>query len=143
MDWSLTPFEWDYYDKSKGYPHRNFEKEFGTIKNVIGGQSTMKFSVESLYNWYRETIRNPKYRWWIIGGSLLYLLSPLDISPDFLPIVGWIDDGVIATLLVAEVSSLLLDKLKAGKPDAGTAANSASEADATDQTVEVDAVSLK
>lgn len=103
----------------------------------------MKFSVESLYTWYRETIRNPKYRWWIIGGSLLYLLSPLDISPDVFPIIGWIDDGVIATLLVAEVSSLLLDKLKAGKPEAGNAANSASEADTTDRTVEVDAVSLK
>jgi uncharacterized membrane protein YkvA (DUF1232 family) len=103
----------------------------------------MKFSVESLYTWYRETIRNPKYRWWIIGGSLLYLLSPLDISPDVFPIIGWIDDGVIATLLVAEVSSLLLDKLKAGKPDAGTAANSAPEPDVTGRTVEVDAVSLK
>jgi len=103
----------------------------------------MKFSVESLYNWYRETIRNPKYRWWIIGGSLLYLLSPLDISPDLFPVIGWIDDGVIATLLVAEVSSLLLDKLKAGKPSSGeTTANSPTET-ASDTTVEVDAVSLK
>ncbi|MDX2228082.1 MAG: YkvA family protein [Leptolyngbyaceae cyanobacterium bins.349] len=105
----------------------------------------MKFSVESLYNWYRETIRNPKYRWWIIGGSLLYLLSPLDISPDVFPIIGWIDDGVIATLLVAEVSSLLLDKLKAGKSsnpaDTDTAATT--ETTVADSTVDVNAVSVK
>jgi hypothetical protein len=25
--------------------------------------------------------------------GMLYILSPLDIIPDFLPLVGWIDDG--------------------------------------------------
>lgn len=105
----------------------------------------MKFSVESLYNWYRDTIRNPKYRWWIVGGSLLYLLSPIDISPDVFPIIGWIDDGVIATLLVAEVSSMLLDKLKAGKgTNSGeTTAQSTVDTTVADSVVEVDAVSMK
>lgn len=131
-----------------GYPHQHLSAEFDKIKNVIGGQSTMKFSIESLYNWYRETLRNPKYRWWIIGGSLLYLLSPIDISPDVFPVIGWIDDGIIATLLVTEVSSLLLDKLKAGKPnptDTNTdpsATNSTNYASAN-HTVDVDAEFVK
>lgn len=73
----------------------------------------MSFSIESLYNWYRNTIRNPKYRWWIIIGTALYLLSPFDIAPDFLPIVGQIDDVALVTLLVSEVSQLLIDYLKA------------------------------
>lgn len=104
----------------------------------------MKFSIESLYTWYRETIRNPKYRWWIIGGSLLYLLSPLDISPDVFPIIGWVDDGVIATLLVAEVSSLLLSKLKAGKSsDADATTTAKTEANVADSVVDVNAVSVK
>lgn len=72
----------------------------------------MNFS-EAIANWYKSTLRNPKYRWWIIAGSVLYLVSPFDISPDFLPIIGWIDDGLIATLLVAEVSQLLSERLKA------------------------------
>lgn len=25
--------------------------------------------------------------------GMLYILSPLDIIPDFIPLVGWIDDG--------------------------------------------------
>lgn len=102
----------------------------------------MKFSIEAFYNWYRDTLRNPKYRWWIILGSLLYLLSPLDISPDFLPIIGWIDDGVVATLLMAEVSSLLLDRLKASKTENATTTSAASQPDET-ATVDVDAVSVK
>jgi len=103
----------------------------------------MKFSIESLYNWYRDTIRNPKYRWWIIGGSLLYLLSPIDISPDIFPVIGWIDDGVIATLLVAELSSMMLDRLKVSKGTTSTEAAVDSNTTATDSTVDVNAVSVK
>ena len=105
----------------------------------------MKFSVESLYAWYRNTIRNPKYRWWIVGASLLYLVSPLDISPDLFPIIGWIDDGVIATVLVAELSSMVLDRLKAGKrtPGETPAAETTASATPSDETVDVDAVFVK
>lgn len=66
----------------------------------------MSFSIQSLYNWYRHTVRNPKYRWWVILATVLYLLSPFDISPDFLPIVGQIDDIALATLLISELSQM-------------------------------------
>jgi len=72
----------------------------------------MSFSIQSLYNWYRNTLRNPKYRWWIILGTFAYLLSPFDISPDFLPIVGQIDDLAIATLLISEVSQMAIEYFK-------------------------------
>lgn len=68
--------------------------------------------IESFYNWYRGALRHPKWRWAIIGGTALYLLSPLDISPDIFPIIGWLDDGILATLLVTELSSLAMDYLK-------------------------------
>jgi uncharacterized membrane protein YkvA (DUF1232 family) len=101
----------------------------------------MNFSMESISSWYRETVRNPKYRWWIIGGSLLYLVSPINIATDMFPIVGWIDDGVIATLLVAEISQLLLDRLKAGKDSTPT--DVASAPTANESTVDVNSVSVK
>lgn len=73
--------------------------------------------VQSFYAWYRNTIRHPKYRWLLIAGSLLYLLSPLDISPDLIPILGWIDDGIIATLLVSELSQIMLGSLNRRRPE--------------------------
>lgn len=103
----------------------------------------MSISMESIYNWYRNVIRNPKYRWWIIGGSLLYLISPIDISPDFLPIVGWIDDGIIASVLVAELSQMLLERLKAGKGDTpDQTINTNNAAPAEPGTVDVNAVKI-
>lgn len=103
----------------------------------------MKISVQSIYNWYRDTIRNPKYRWWVIAASMIYLLSPFDISPDFLPIIGWLDDGVIATLLVAELSQLLLERLKSGKGSDPQAVNASNPDAANQDAVDVDAVAMK
>lgn len=102
----------------------------------------MNFSIQSLYNWYRNAIRNPKYRWWLILGSLFYLFSPFDIAPDFIPVVGLIDDAVIMTLLVSEVSQMLIDrvKLRQGQKNGETAEASPSVADTV---VDVDAVSVK
>jgi len=104
----------------------------------------MSFSIQSLYNWYRDTIRNPKYRWWIILGTLAYLVSPIDIAPDFLPVVGQIDDVAIAVLLISEISQMSIDYFKSRQ----TQTNSTSEAtdspsEAKTSTVDVDAVSVQ
>ena len=82
----------------------------------------MKFLIQPLYNWYRSTLRNSKYRWLIILGSLFYLISPVDLATDVLPVVGWLDDGVIMTILVSEVSQILLEQRKARKDKSLSAA---------------------
>lgn len=91
------------------------------------------------YDWYRNIIRNSKYRWLIILGTALYLFSPFDILPDFVPLLGQIDDTVILGLLVAEVSSMLLDRLKAQKGDSTETMQGTPSTDAVD----VDATTLK
>ena len=63
--------------------------------------------------WYRKLLKHPKYRMVFILGSLIYILSPVDISPDVVPVVGWIDDGLVATLLMSEVSQLIVERKKA------------------------------
>jgi uncharacterized membrane protein YkvA (DUF1232 family) len=82
----------------------------------------MKFLARPLYNLYSSALRNPKYRWLIVAASLFYLLSPNDLISDFVPIVGWVDDGVIATVLVAEVSQLFQEKLRSRRQALRTAA---------------------
>lgn len=37
----------------------------------------------------------------VVAFLLLYILSPLDIIPDFIPVVGWLDDiGITCAMLV-------------------------------------------
>lgn len=105
----------------------------------------MNFSIQAVYNWYRNLLRNPKYRWWVILGTALYLISPIDIAPDFLPIVGQIDDVFLLTLLVSEVSQLLMDGVKArkGNVDTTAAEQVTNTLNNPANTVDVDAVSVK
>ncbi len=104
----------------------------------------MNFSIQSLYTWYRNTLRNPKYRWWVIIGTVAYLISPLDISPDFIPIIGQIDDVLLLTLFVTEVSGLVIDGWKAKKVNVkNTTSDTVNNAPPSGETVDVDSVSMK
>ena len=100
----------------------------------------MKFPLQALYGFYRNAIRNPKYRWWIILGTLVYLLSPFDVSPDMFPIAGQIDDVLLVTLMFTEVSTLLMEKIK--RRDGNGESVDDNRGTDTPKTVDVDVVSL-
>ena len=36
----------------------------------------------------------------VLAAAAVYLLSPLDLIPDFIPLVGYLDDVVLAAVLV-------------------------------------------
>lgn len=104
----------------------------------------MNFSIQAVYSWYRNLLRNPKYRWWVILGTLLYFVSPFDVIPDFFPIVGELDDVFLLTLLVTEMSQVVIEGFKARKGDVDTTVATATEAPTSNaDTIDVDAVSVK
>jgi uncharacterized membrane protein YkvA (DUF1232 family) len=35
-----------------------------------------------------------------LGAALVYLLSPIDLIPDFVPVVGWLDDFMMVAVVV-------------------------------------------
>jgi len=77
-----------------------------------------------ILSWYRNTIRHPKYRWWLVVGTVVYLLNPFDFVPDMLPLVGWVDDSLITTVLVAEVAQVMSQTLMNQKRNRSGAASS-------------------
>ena len=88
--------------------------------------------MQLIYNWYRNLLRHPIYRWWVILGTLIYIFSPIDIIPDFIPIFGQIDDVVILSVLFSEVSALVM-----------AAMNVSQNSDkSSSETIDVDAVSV-
>ncbi|WP_404474938.1 YkvA family protein [Microbacterium aerolatum] len=36
-------------------------------------------------------------RWWL-GGLLVYLLLPVDLIPDFIPVIGYADDAIVTVV---------------------------------------------
>jgi uncharacterized membrane protein YkvA (DUF1232 family) len=99
----------------------------------------MKFPI---YDWYRQTIRNPKYRWWIVVATIAYLILPIDLLPDFIPLVGQVDDVLIVTLLVSELSQILIDRVKTGRVSSTTPSTSGEPVDSNTTSIDVDAVSV-
>jgi uncharacterized membrane protein YkvA (DUF1232 family) len=73
----------------------------------------MNIFLKSLYNWYRQVIRNPRYGWLVVAASLVYLFSPLDLAPDVIPLLGQIDDIVIISILATEVLNVISGRFSA------------------------------
>jgi len=106
----------------------------------------MKLNLQSLYGWYSNLIRNPKYRWWVILGTLAYLISPFDVSPDWFPIAGQIDDIFLVSVMLSEVSQMIMSSVKnkkQGKSNIDNSENAGNSEESSKTTVDVDAVSVE
>jgi uncharacterized membrane protein YkvA (DUF1232 family) len=45
--------------------------------------------------------RSVRWRLWLLFG---YLLMPIDLVPDFVPVIGWADDAVVIALVLRSVA---------------------------------------
>ncbi|NJS37214.1 MAG: DUF1232 domain-containing protein [Brachymonas sp.] len=87
-----------------------------------------RFRKELLLMWHLlHDGRTPIVAKLVAIAAALYIVSPFDLITDFLPILGWLDDGIIALLLFKLAQRLLPDQLLAvlkAKLDAKSQAHS-------------------
>ena len=72
----------------------------------------LQFRTELLMLW--RAFVAPETPLWLKALMLvvpLYLVFPLDIIPDFIPLAGWLDDVVVIPLLVSWIVSLLPQRM--------------------------------
>ena len=94
------------------------------------------------FGWYRALMRHPQYRWLAILGSLIYLVSPIDIAPDIIPLVGQIDDIILLTVLFSAVMQIFSPAIQSSSDPFDAEPSTRSSDDPTVQTVDVKATSV-
>ncbi len=107
------------------------------------------FFIKSFLTWYRRLIRHSKYRWLVLLGTLAYVATPIDLIPSFIPVIGWLDDGLVVTLALTEVTQMLLERRRRQasltNPEPKTSSMDSTQDDAVTAAVsaiDVDAVAL-
>jgi uncharacterized membrane protein YkvA (DUF1232 family) len=60
----------------------------------------------NLIRLFRGLLGDPEVPWHAkaaLGGGLVYLASPIDLVPDFIPVAGHLDDAIVAALILGYV----------------------------------------
>lgn len=67
-----------------------------------------KFRKELLLVWaLLRDARSPVSAKLVAIFAALYVISPIDLVPDVIPLLGWLDDGIVAMLLFKLAQRLL------------------------------------
>jgi uncharacterized membrane protein YkvA (DUF1232 family) len=56
---------------------------------------------------------SPSWLKWAVAGLALYLVSPVDLLPDFIPLLGLVDDLVLIPLAIRALLNRLPPNVKA------------------------------
>ncbi len=64
--------------------------------------------VRLMYDYYRDP-NEPSGPKWLMGGALLYLIIPDDLIPDWIPVIGMLDDAAVIAFVWSRVKDILFN----------------------------------
>ncbi len=96
------------YAAKKGY--KKLEELFDDIPNALQALwEDLKLMIELIKDYYDGTYREiPWKSVAAIVGAVVYFISPIDVIPDFIPVIGYLDDALVIKLALDLVHDDLL-----------------------------------
>lgn len=67
----------------------------------------------TVYQLALQDPRTPRAARWILGLAVGYALSPIDLIPDFIPVLGYLDDAILVPLLIGTAARMIPDDVMA------------------------------
>jgi uncharacterized membrane protein YkvA (DUF1232 family) len=52
---------------------------------------------------FKRLLGDPRVVWWhkaLLAGVIVYLVTPIDLVPDFIPVAGQLDDAIVVALVL-------------------------------------------
>lgn len=96
MEYDIKEFQERYDDEEKVEEAGKYVEEKLWVKVEREG-SRIRFArdIRALYRYMRDE-NVAWYRKSVVVGALIYFITPIDLIPDFIPFIGYLDDlGVI------------------------------------------------
>jgi len=69
-------------------------------RRLVAGHEVFMSKLIDFVRDIAEDQRIPLQNRIVLGGLLTYLITPIDIIPDFIPILGWLDDAFVTLLIL-------------------------------------------
>ena len=102
------------YTEGKDFnEHINDEAIRNKLDKAYPALKTALKNVRVLYALFKDTV-NGKYKMppasvAMIGGGLLYFILPADLVPDFIPVIGYLDDLAVLTTIMNSLKKEICD----------------------------------
>lgn len=97
-------------DHSGSFSNDNFWAKVGGYAKVAG-QAVLTPAFQLYYAWDKPDC--PAWAKAVIIGALGYFISPIDVIPDFTPVIGYSDDLGVLVAAVSSVASQIDDDVRA------------------------------
>lgn len=108
--------EKEYYEKFKRdtISEEEILEAEGKAKHLGDKKNDFLLLLDMISEVMRGHFKIPAWAVATIIGAIIYVISPIDAVPDFIPIAGWLDDGSVIAAVIGALGAIIreYDKYK-------------------------------